>query len=368
MLKNAKVKAMLFVLVLIALLFTTGDFGLVGSEKMGIVSAIGIDKVEADYLVTTQIATAEGVDTKSGSQKILTQKSGTILGAINSLQESTGWTMNLNFLNLIVLGESVVSDSVYNALEFFIRGESSLPNVTLAVTKNASEVMRAETVLDKISAIALHKNLNAYGDKINSIAKLNLKDYFINYSSLSKSNTLPFVEVETQSEGGENKNSFLLNKSVVLNGDKSAGVLEEKENRILNIIEDKKALGFYTLSSEEHNYNFKILSKKIVKKIDIVDGEVVLKLGIDLKLKLEDETGGGFDKNEQLRLDKVKSSIESDVVRLFEFANNGNVDIFKIKENLNKYHYLKYKELIAQGGKVKTNLVLDVNLKSSEVR
>lgn len=379
--KNLKVKAMLLVLALIAFLFSTNDFGLVGAEKMGIVSAIGIDKLNDEYLVTTQIATVENADSKSGTQKILFSKGSTIQETLNKIHEGTGWTMNLNFLNLIVLGESIVNNDIYSALEFFIKGESSLPNVTLAATTNANEVLKAETVLDRISAIALHKNLNVTGDKINSITKVTLKDFFINYLSKSKSNFLPFVKIEKQRQSEDiDKDSFFLLSTMVVNENKSVGVLDEKSTRVLNLIENKKALGYYTannikINDDYYTLSYKIDRKKVCKKIDISDtGEVTLKLDINLTLDLKDKTRLGF-KEKELTFEnadtllKVENEIKQDIKDLFLFSQNTNTDIFKIKDDLQKYHYKKHQKFFENTDFIKNaKLILNVHCKNNKVK
>lgn len=381
MLKNLKVKVMLLVVVLIALLFSTNDFGVIGSEKMGIVSAIGIDKKENEYIVTTQIATSEIEDNKSGNQKILSSNGKTILEGINKIGEKTGWTMNLNFLNLIILGESVTSDSVYSALEFFIRGESSLPNVTLAATKDASEVIKSRTVLDKISSIALHKNLNVTGDKINNISKVTLKDYFINYFSLSKSNLLPYIEIETEKEDKENKNTFFLLSTLLMNGNDSIGILNDKSTRMYNLIHNKRALGYYQvenvlMDNKITTLNFKITNKKIKKKVNITkEGKVVFKLDIDLIVALKDKTSINNTVKELKEgdllgsdiLEEVEKNIIKDVEILFNYSKENNVDIFRIEETLHKYQNRKYKKLKTEELLKETKLELNVNCKKNNL-
>ena len=122
--KRLRNKLALIVAILATLLFFSNDFGLIDIEKTAIIVALAVDydKEAEMYEVTAQIAIPEATDQNTtNGNSLIDGKGRTIAEAIDEIGLRSGWYPKLSFCNLVVLGETLVSDTPMNAVDYFVR-------------------------------------------------------------------------------------------------------------------------------------------------------------------------------------------------------------------------------------------------------
>ena len=95
-----------YYLILIALLFclfVTNDFGTLDVQKTAIVMAIGVDRQEDTFILTSQIAVPQSsTQGKSSQTEQIVSRGKTIAEAFKEINAKTGWYPKLVFCKLII--------------------------------------------------------------------------------------------------------------------------------------------------------------------------------------------------------------------------------------------------------------------------
>ena len=83
----------------LAILFFSNDFGLADIQKTAIILAVGVDREENSFVVTSQIAVpSASPDSKASAEAIQVETRGETIGAaIQKINEKTGWYPKLVF-------------------------------------------------------------------------------------------------------------------------------------------------------------------------------------------------------------------------------------------------------------------------------
>lgn len=212
-----------YYLVLAALLiffFFSNDFGLIDIQKTALIMAVGIDRENNTFIVTTQIAVPEASSQEEQAQTVQIESRGdTVADALNQINVKTGWYPKLVFCNLIVLGEETTKRNVFDALDFFLRDEYMSDGCLVATCEGtAKEILNTKTPIDPMSSVAAQKVLSLHAQKAGTVATNTLREFSAGYFGNGKSGYLPVLKPEKQQESlGENS------------GENSKGV-EEKKN------------------------------------------------------------------------------------------------------------------------------------------
>ena len=208
-------KLIILLIFFITSLFFTNDFGLIDIQKTAIILATSVDKEESGgYNVTAQIAVPQS--SKSGGQTsavAISGKGATVAEAFKEINAKTGWFPKLIFCDLIVLGESVIKENVFDCLGYFLRNEYMSDNCLLAACEgNANELFSAQVPTDNMSALALQKILATEAKEAGNVSTVNLKDFSVGYYAEHKSGYMPYVRILSQSQGeqdtGKGEQSF----------------------------------------------------------------------------------------------------------------------------------------------------------------
>lgn len=196
------VRYYLLVAFFLTLLFFTNDFGLLDIQKTALIMAVGIDREESTFIVTTQIAVPQSSEPSGEPQSIQIESRGkTVADAIRQINAKTGWYPKLVFCNLILLGESAVKYNVFDALDFFLTDEYMSDGCYVATCEgSAKELLNTATPMDSVSSVAMQKVLSDYAQTVGSVASNTLREFSIGYFGESKSGFLPVLKSEPQEE------------------------------------------------------------------------------------------------------------------------------------------------------------------------
>lgn len=200
--------AVRYYLVLTALLlffYFSNNFGLIDIQKSALILAVGIDREDTEFIVTTQIAVPQSSEQgKEAGAVQLESRGGTVADALNQINVKTGWYPKLVFCKLIVLGEETVKHNVFDALDFFLRDEYMSDSCLVAACEGtAKAILDTATPIDPISSVAAGKVLSAHAEKVGTVAPSTLREFSIGYFSAARSGSLPVLKPEKLQESSD---------------------------------------------------------------------------------------------------------------------------------------------------------------------
>ena len=183
------------------LLFFTHDFGLIDIEHTAIIVAMGVDKTDEEYEVSTKIAIPQATTQNvSNNDSLISAKGKTIAEALDKIAVNTGWYPLFAFCNLIILGENTLNGNIMDTVNFFIRTDRVPDSATVCACEGtAKELLLTNTPLDSVSSFAMQKILQQDYARMDRIANVNIKQFV--EKSLSKSETAFFPYVSTVKSG-----------------------------------------------------------------------------------------------------------------------------------------------------------------------
>lgn len=195
------VRYYILAVIFLGFLFFSNDFGLTDVQKTAIVMAVGVDREEDDFILTSQIAMPSSGQEKSSQTVQLVSKGKTVSQAFEQINAKTGWYPKLVFCRLILLGEKTAQDNVFDALDFFLLDEYLTDDCQVAVCQGlAKDILNAPAIVDPSSSVAIGKILSAHAERVGTVRPINLKDFAIGYFGDSRSALLPIVKTESEQE------------------------------------------------------------------------------------------------------------------------------------------------------------------------
>ena len=142
-------KRLLALLTILPLLLLTGCIQGVQTSELALVEAVGIDRTSDGQLqLTLQIfaprgsGSATAIDSSKNNSAILTATGNTLSEAVETANRMQGKTMFLGHNRVIVLGQSLVTESIQPILSFFDRSENTRQNARVLVSAvSAQEIV-----------------------------------------------------------------------------------------------------------------------------------------------------------------------------------------------------------------------------------
>ena len=412
------VRYYILILLVLSFLFFSGDFGLLDVQKTALILAVGIDKEENEFIVTSQIALPQDSKQGKSTQTVqLVSRGKTVADAFEEINAKTGWYPKLVFCNLIVLGDSATKDDVFGALDYFLRDEYFSDNCQIAACNgSAKELLNVSALVDPSSSTAIGKVLSAHAERLGTVLPSTLHDFAIGYYGDAQCSFAPVVATQPQQEptknnasGGQSEQQGNSNEqgqseqggqqsSQGGQGQSEQGGASQQEKPVFSARETALFLRgkrVATLTAEEtFAYNAVKASLKLapltVEKDNAActltikqnDPKLSLRVSQNGKANLAIKitlTAGIIDYSQSLPLDKIadagdvpdgfffaaEKKLAADIHSLFEKAQTNGCDVFGVQDLLVKHKprsLQKYKNTILQ------NTTADVKIHFRNIR
>jgi Ger(x)C family germination protein len=374
-------------------LTVTNDFGSTDVQKTAIVVAMGIDREDDTFIVTTQIAVPQSSKQETSTQSVQIVSRGKTVGeALEEINAKTGWYPKLVFCDLIILGETAKTADVFDCLDFFLRNEYFAEDCLLAVCeKTAKETLNVTTPIDSASSVAAQKILSAHAKQVGASMPNTLREFSAAYFSESKSGFLPILKTEatqdpisgesqdgksggnanesqangnaqpTNGSSGQNQNSggeatkkeelFSAKETAMFVNGKMVGKLTDRETFAFCGMTSNLKLATYSVESGGKTYTLTVKhnSPNIKLRVDKngaprVDISLNLTAGVLDFSKSESENVVKDTSDTPKRVLKdAELALKADVEKTFAAAQEKNCDLFGLTELLKKYEH-KYFE------------------------
>lgn len=390
--KKNTIRYYLIVIIFLSFLFFSNDFGLIDVQKTAIVMAVGIDREDKDFVLTSQIAVPKSSDSGNASEAVqIVSRGKTIAQAFEQINAKTGWYPKLVFCNLIIFGKDAATKNVFDALDFFIREEYLTDDCHLAVCEDtAQELLNTTALVDPSSSVAIQKVLSDHAERVGTVFATTLKNFSIGYYGDSQSSTLPVLKPQPQQEktppksdssdsaGSENSSSgesaggsdsasgsqnaqddkkqdqpvFSAQETALFVRGKWVETLNAEETFAVNATIGKLRLASYSIKTGEETCTLVI--KRNLPKVSLdlgEDGRGVLRVHINMVAGVAD-----YSKAEALENIKdmgsppdgafaaAEKKLSSSIITAYEKAKQVGCDVFGLEERLVKYKRRKYFE------------------------
>lgn len=211
-------KRLLALLTILPLLLLTGCIQGVQTSELALVEAVGIDRTSDGQLqLTLQIfaprgsGSATAIDSSKNNSAILTATGNTLSEAVETANRMQGKTMFLGHNRVIVLGQSLVTESIQPILSFFDRSENTRQNARVLVSAvSAQEIVSTGLQQGILSAESLEAMIRQ-GEESNSAIECNYFALSMKLDDTEGSALIPVIrplsQEETESAGQENSSS-----------------------------------------------------------------------------------------------------------------------------------------------------------------
>lgn len=359
----------LFLAVFLLFLFFTNDFGLIDVQKTAIVMAVGIDREEDSFLITSQIAIPQSSKQGKSSQSVqIVSRGKTVADAFEEINAKTGWYPKLVFCKLLLLGKSATAENVFDALDFFLRDEYLSDNCLVAACESsAKDMLNVTALVDQSGSLAMDKILSPHAERVGSVLTATLREFSIGYFSDSHSGFLPIIttveqqepfsaaaaqtseneeQSSTENSGSEKeKQVFSASETALFVEGKWVGKLTKEESFAVSAVQNKLRLAAYSVPANDEYCTLSI--RRNTPKTKLLLGEkdrAVFKITVDITAGISDYSAAQ-DLNAIKDVGDVPKGVftaaerklASEIQRAFEKCRGCGCDLFGLQQRLQKY-------------------------------
>lgn len=384
--------------IFLTILFFSNDFGLVDIQKTAIVLAVGIDRENEEFIVSSRIA----VPSSSGEQKAAADsiqvetRGDTVGAAIQEINMKTGWYPKLVFLNLIVLGETATEKNTFESLDYFLRNDYMSDDCKICCCEGkAGEKLNTKTTAESIPSLSVGKILSEHSATTGLAAVTTLREFAAGYFGVSNSGYMPVLKVDElsggdsggssgeqeggqsgggqeatdsggaseTSQGGSGGESGGKTFSATETALFSNGVYREKltKDETFAFLCVNGGVRLATFDAEYGGVNYTLMIKKSKPKIKFfVDNFATPRLSVSLEMiaELQDVSSSQTiveiaapGKTKQAVLDEAGKKLTRLIKSVFEKSRANNCDLFDAGKRLQKYesaYYNAYRDNILE--------------------
>ncbi|MED3804908.1 Ger(x)C family spore germination protein [Lysinibacillus xylanilyticus] len=379
-------KKCMFVFLIILSPILTGCWDKRELNELGIMLALGIDKVEDEYRVTAQVVVPSEVSTKTSTGRspvILYKENGeTVYEALQKITKESPREMYTGHLRMLVLGEDLAEEGIAQSIELLSRYRELRSDFYVAIAKDrtAEELLNVRTTIENLPANEMFNALKTPEATSTSTNGFTLDELITNLTSDGKEAVLTGILVKGEIEMGSNKQNvesitpaaqIKFDDLAVFKKDKLVGWLTARDSRGYNAIlnkvhnsvtaiscpkggkvtleiiqSDSKIKGKINKGKPEVDVNIKVKGnvEEVECQINLNDQETIV--------ELEKNTEKQLEKTINLTIETAQKQYKSDIFGFGEAIHRSNPEEWKkIKEHWDE----KFAEMTA-------NVKVDVKL------
>jgi spore germination protein KC len=323
------------IIILIFIISTlTGCWNRRELNDIAITIAMGIDKVDEEFMVTVQIINPGEI---AGSDKTnrtpvstYTERAPTIFEALRKLTTVSPRKLYLSHIRVVIIGEELASEGIKNVLDFLNRDHEMRTNFFLLIAKGytAYDVLNILTPMEQIPANKLFSSIKTSQDAYAATSYVTLDDYIKDYKLEGTQPVITGLKiVGDKQDGSTQKNVESIKSSAVL---KYEGLGIFKEDKLIGWLDEAESKGYNYLTGNVKN------SVGHVECPFDENGKVTIEL-----VNVETSIKGNIAKNKpEIIIDAWGEGNIGEVACNFDFKEKGAIN--KVEKMVNK----KFRELL----------------------
>ncbi len=332
------------ILILLTTIILTGCWDSAEINDRDYIFAVGIDKGEDENLVFT--AEIPKINEGSEEQRIIfTQESKNLSNFYNDSFVRSEKVISDRLMQVIVIGESIAEDTetFKRLFDEIQRSPQINRRVKIAVAKgDAKKIIETEIPSNPIVGRYLSEMLIKL-KKSNVQSIYTFDEALLNLQGFG-SGLIPIVE--------KFEDSLKIENAAVMKDYKKIGNLNSLENEIVMLILDPKSSNIrnINLNVEDSIISLSTVNIKSTNKIKLSDDKLSVNYYVTLYCFIESFTLNNKSLADKKFIDKIKEAAVNQISEQTDSTINKvqkiyKIDLFKIKNELYKYHNIKYKKI-----------------------
>lgn len=321
------------ILFFICLIFFTGCYDYQELNDMNIVSGIGIDYKDDEYIVSLEMVESSKEDSGSKIEtNVINGKDKILANAINQAINNSDKKVYFKHVDLLIISEQLANKGIGDVVDYILRDVTISPSFFTVVAENPEEILTTDIDNDSISNLIVDTiRYNVDASQIDNI------DLIVsNITNERKDIALPYIELDDENVIIDNIAYFKKSKMVGKINNKIYNFLVLKSNN-LDFDDNDNVINIY-----KKDIKYDVKKDKII--ININGMGKVKKVNTDINLE---------DTNSYKEVEKgIQETIATEVESFIEETLNEESDLIGFKD----LYYRIY-------GKEKDNLPYEVNVK-----
>lgn len=350
-------------LAIFSILLLSGCYNYRELSELAITTAIGIDKLDDEYIVTAQVMNIkkkEGSSSNAGnSPDIIMYKSEakSIKEALRYIVLQSPRKIYFSHLDILLIGEEVAKEGISDILDGFFRDPEVRMQFNVFMTKGVTseEVLETLTPGQTVSAKNIIASQETDAKFLGTSQMMTFEDLMDMYLDDNKEITIPSVILKgslkdnddvTNTEKVSDNTKVFLDSTGIFKGDKLISFIDNQDSIYLGFVKNtvKETLLNYECAKDEYLFveainiesgtEFDKKKKEIVISIegsgDI--GEMSCNLNIekeDVIKKIEKEINDNLKNNLNSFIDKIKNDYNSDIFNFLDIIYKSDYNYYK---------------------------------------
>jgi len=374
-------KIFLIIVIILAILFSTGCWNRRELSEIGIIGAAAID-AEADKIkLTYEVITPKRLDTKSGDEapaSYFQSEGETIFEASRNSTLKLNKKLFWSHANVFYFNEMSAKDGLLTYLDFFNRGHESRGYVNIAIAKGESAYkiigiggLKGEVPSSYVEAVFENSAVNG------KAASIKIVDFLKTYYEegiepvVGAIQTIKRNETELKMPTDKKEEYMpLVEGLAVFKEDILVGFFDGIQTRGFNFARDKIKSGIIVSASPDGRgvNSIEIIKSSGKLNVQIKDGEYYCTVKIEINGMLNEETGKedisnleAITKIENNTSENIKNEIKSSIKKAQEYKT----DIFGFGQSIHKKYPAKWKIIKNDWNDIFSTLEIKVEVKTN---
>jgi len=347
------------VVVLVFALALSGCWNRRELNELSVVLAMGVDKVDDEYVVTLQSVDPTQMSRNRAANRspvvTFTQRSETIFEALRKVTTKASRKMYVAHLRLLVFNEKAAREGINDIVDFFARDHEFRPDFYIAIAKdaNAQELLELTTPTEILPAMELYKSLKVSQEAWAPTAAVNIIDFLQKITKTGVEPVLTGVTVIGDIKKGKTLGNVTRPKSFsefkyvgigVLKDDRLIGWLNESESKAYNYVTNniKSTVGIVGCPDSDKKFNVEVILSRVNVLPSIRDGEPYAQVKMRTEANLA-EVGCDVDLTKEEEFLKLQSAASEQLYDLLfdsitRVQRHYGADIFGFGEAFHRKH------------------------------
>ena len=349
-----------YLIIVIVLIITTGCDNYHELNELGIVTALGIDKVDDDYIVTAQLVNTQKADSTNIEFSSFITLEGTgksIKDAFDKINEDSSKFLYLSHLNLLLISEGIAKENFYSVLDVFIREPVSRTDflVLLAKDNKANEILKTFTNINSIPSVKIVNTIKEDFSANSNTLNLEFLDVLKGIAKYNYNLTIPSVTIEGNIEEGLKEDNLKQNKDQAKLIVSQVGVI--KDNKLVDYLNKDEVMYYNILNnnfkessisykcSDGNNMTIKIESSTADTKSKLVNKELINEISLEGKIYIYENNCTIKDNIDNIVKEDINNIILENSNNLINKTKLLNTDIFGFLNNIYLNEYKKTNQI-----------------------
>lgn len=319
-------RRILLVIFILPVIIFTGCWDQRELNKIGIVTAMGIDKEGDEFVVTVEVIKPEpvrsGTSVSDNNDRVTyTQGRGkSVFDAVRNITLKFDRKAFFSHNSIIIFGEDFAKDGIIKYLDLINRDQETRETSYLLVAEKAKsyEVMGINAGIEEIPGRYIQQLVENEVYNVSSL-KMDLVGYLRDYYNVGKQPIIGKISILKKENLNDNGSKYELSVegASIFNGGRLSGYLNADETECVNFIKGNIGNSIITFNNPEkvpsdglststprvggmpksvgkdikQQSVFEIEESKVKRDVEIVDGKILMKVNIKIRGNLAEESG-----------------------------------------------------------------------------